>query len=346
MYVKVAVVFFLCSLQLFSQQHSHSEELLLMGSRFEITAVSGSQTLSQEAVTASIEEIHRIEHLISEYDPTSQVSEINRKAGIAPVMVDYELYSLIERCIKVSVLTDGAFDISWAGASKIWRFDEEMTALPSSEEIKNMTGIVGYSNIILNRQDTSVFLKLPGMKIGFGAIGKGYAANKATAVMKSMHISGGIVIAGGDLVTFGKPLNGEHWTIGIANPENPREALAWLKVDETAVVTSGNYEKFVMIDGVRYTHIINPKTCLPASGMKSVTIFCPDAELADALSTAIFVMGTEEGLKLINQLKAIECLIIDDANTMHTSDGLKLQFYKQNTDTNSSKQSHIFTIGQ
>lgn len=334
--------FSLFCFQVYPQQAEYSEQLILMGSRFELTAVAENQTIAKMAVNAAIEEIKRIETLISEYIPESVVSEINNKAGISKVKVDIELYNLIERCIKVSNLTEGAFDITWATLSGLWNFDTNLTQIPDEQEIRKMVAIAGYSNIILNDEDTSVFLKYPGMKIGFGAIGKGYAANQGLQVMMKLNISGGIVIAGGDLMTRGKPLHGEHWTIGIADPENPDKALAWLNIDEMAVVTSGNYEKFVIIDGKRYSHIIDPRTGYPVSGLKSVTVICPDAELADALATAIFVMGKEDGHNLVNQLKGIECILIDDGNKIHTSSGLVLNYYQQD----SKYKRHTLMIGE
>lgn len=318
--------------QMVQAQNTHRTEiLLLMGSRFEITPYSGSDSLNEAAITAAITEIKRIETLISEWIPGSEISEVNRNSGIKPVKVSGELYSLVRRCIKVSELTDGAFDITWASARGIWRFDGSMTELPKKETIDSVLLLINYRNIVLNDSDQTIYLAKRGMAIGLGAIGKGYAANCARNVMQKMGIASGIVIAGGDLITWGSPEEGKQWPIGISNPSNPRQALAWLEVGEAAVVTSGNYEKFVMIEGKRYCHIINPATGYPVSGLQSVTIICPDAELADALSTSVFVMGKEKGLALINQLKGVECVIMDDTGRFITSDHIQLN--KGNTQT-------------
>ncbi len=335
-------VFLLSCINVYSQINEYSEQLLLMGSRFELTAFADNKDIAREAVKDAIAEIRRIEALISEYEQFSVVSEINTKAGIAPVKVNSELFNLIERCIRVSRLTEGAFDITWATLNGLWKFDGSMTVIPSEEDIVKKVSICGFSNIILNSEDLTVFLKNPGMKIGFGAIGKGYAANKGMQAMKKHKITGGIVIAGGDLITWGKPENSEHWVIGIADPENPDKALAWLNVDEMAVVTSGNYEKFVIIDGKRYSHILDPRTGYPVSGLKSVTIICPDAELADALATAVFVMGKDNGLNMINQMKGIECLIIDENNMFYTSSGMILNYYPYD----SEYKKHTILIGE
>jgi FAD:protein FMN transferase len=314
-----------------AQNHHRTEVILLMGSRFEITPYSPSDSLNDAAIAAAIAEVKRIESLISEWIPGSEISEVNRNSGIRPVKVDRELLSLVKRCIKVSELTEGAFDITWASARGIWRFDGSMTTLPDSVVIDSVLPLINYRNILLNDSAGTIFLKKKGMAIGLGAIGKGYAANCARNVMKKLGIASGIVIAGGDLITWGSPDEGKLWPIGIANPDDPLHAVAWLEVGETAVVTSGDYEKFVVINGKRYCHIINPTTGYPVSGLRSVTIICPDAELADALSTSVFVMGKEKGLALINQMKGIECVIMDDAEKLYTSDHIELHRGTANT---------------
>ena len=307
---------------------TQKEVLLLMGTRFELVAVSEDEQLAKEAIAAGIKEIRRIEALISEWQPTSQTSAINRSAGGMPVPVDEELYELIRRSIRISELTGGAFDITWAAADKVWKFDGSMTEMPSRGAVENSVRHIGYQKIQLIPETHSVFLKEEGMKIGFGAIGKGYAANRARDLMRKMGVKGGVVNAAGDLITWGKQADGQPWYIGIADPAEKDKVFSWLTANETAVVTSGSYEKFAEIGGKRYAHIIDPRTGYPVTGLKSVTVICPDAELADALATAAFVLGKEEGLYLINQLKGVECLMITDEDEMIASDHLSLHFYR------------------
>ncbi|MDX2303737.1 MAG: FAD:protein FMN transferase [Microscillaceae bacterium] len=309
----------------------HTKVLKLMGSRFEITAVHEDDTLAWEAIRACIAEIERIERLISEWDTLSQTHQINIQAGVRPVLVDEELFALIRRSKKVSELTNGAFDISFAAIDKIWRFDGSMKEMPPAEKIKNSVRLINYQDILLDENQKSVFLKNKGMKIGFGAIGKGYAANRGKKVMQALGIRSGIVNAGGDLIAWGNNATGEPWKIGITDPNDKNKMISWLNVADMAVVTSGDYEKFVVFDGIRYAHIIDPHTGYPARGLKSVTILCPDAELADALATGVFVLGETPGLALINQLKGIQCLIITDRNEIKTSQGLELNLISDST---------------
>jgi thiamine biosynthesis lipoprotein len=306
-------------------QKVHQRILKLMGSRFEFSVVANSKEEGDAYMDLAIHEISRIEKLISSWDANSQTSLINKNAGIKPVQVDEELFLLIERAIKISELTNGAFDISYASMDKVWKFDGSMSEMPTEEAIKNSIDKVGYKNIVLDKTNYSVFLKLKGMKIGFGAIGKGYAADKAKALLKEKGVTAGIINASGDLNTWGKQPDGKDWMVAIVNPLNKDKVFSWLPVNNSAVVTSGNYEKYVEFDGVLYSHIIDPRTGYPSTGILSATIFTANAELADALATSIFVMGVDVGLDFINQLKGVECVIVDKNNKLQTSANINLK---------------------
>ncbi len=304
---------------------SYTRTLKLMGSRFDITVVAENEDEGNRYIDMAVAEISRIEKIISSWDANSQTSEINSNSGIHPVVVDQELFQLIERALAISRLTDGAFDISYASMDKIWKFDGSMTEMPSPEAIKASVAKVGFQHIILNKTDQSVYLDQPGMKIGFGAIGKGYAADKAKALLMSKGVKAGIINASGDMNTWGTQPSGEDWKVGIVNPMNKNKVFAVLPLQQGAVVTSGDYEKYVRFNGVRYTHIINPKTGYPAIGIISATVFAPKAELADALATSIFVMGIDVGLNRINQLPNIECILIDEKGNIYSSDHIKIE---------------------
>ncbi len=318
------VVAFIMTNVLFSQ-NGYSKVVKLMGSRFDITVVAKDSIEAHIYIANAIDEISRIEKIISSWDPNSQTSQINNNAGILPVKVDKELFNLIKRSIGISKLTDGAFDITYASMDRIWKFDGSMKSFPEKEIIQKSVGKVGYKNIILNEKETSVFLKLKGMKIGFGAIGKGYAADKAKKLLINKGVNAGIINASGDMNTWGKQPNGKDWFVAITNPMNKKNAFGLLPIKNGAVVTSGNYEKFVTFDGKRYTHIIDPRTGYPSSGIISVTVFAPKAELADALATSVFVMGKEIGINRINQLPNVECIIIDDLGNIHKSNNIKIE---------------------
>lgn len=322
----VTLLFLVTPATMAQAPQAQHKTLLLMGTRFELTAIHTDPQLAWDAINAGIAEVSRIETLISSWDSASQTSKINRNAGIRPVQVDQELYDLIFRSLKISRLTEGAFDISFASMDRIWKFDGSMTEMPDSSIVKKAALKIGYQQIVLNAEERTVFLKEKGMRIGFGAIGKGYAANRAKAIMQSMGIANGLVNAAGDLIAWGKMENGEAWKIGIADPVKKNQVMSWLTIQEGAVVTSGDYERYVMFGGKRYAHIIDPRTGYPTTGIKSVTIVCPDPELADALATSVFVLGQSAGLNLINQLRGVECLIITDNNQLLASQQLELHY--------------------
>ena len=321
---KLVLIVMICSVGQLLAQEPFKRTMKLMGSRFDITVVAKDPIEGEQYIDLAINEIKRIEKLISSWDPNSQTSEINKNAGVQPVKVDVELFNLIQRGIGISTLTDGAFDISYASMDNIWKFDGSMTEMPEEAAIKASVSKVGYQNILLNKKDHTVFLKLKGMKIGFGAIGKGYAADKAKELLISRGVVAGIINASGDMNTWGKQPNGDSWQVAITNPMNKNKVFALLPLDNGAVVTSGNYEKYVTFNNTRYTHIIDPRSGYPATGIVSVTVFAPKAELADALATSVFVMGKEVGLNRIEQLPKVECIIIDGLGTIITSKNIQI----------------------
>jgi len=298
----------------------------LMGNRFEITVVANDRAWAEECIDEAVAEIRRIEKLLTTFDESSQTNLINHNAGIAPVKVDREVFDLILRSKKISGITQGAFDITYGSIDKkLWNFDRTMTSLPVSHTAKRLVRLINYRNVILDEKDCTVFLKEQGMRIGFGGIGKGYAAEQAKNILKRKGVKSGIVNAAGDLTAWGNQPNGKPWTIGIADPDSARKAFSYLEITNTSVATSGNYEKFAMIDGTRYSHTIDPKTGLPVRGIKSVTIICPNAEIADAMATPVMIMGTKVGLDMINQLKEVAAIIIDDDDVIYTSKNINLK---------------------
>ena len=304
---------------------SCSRTIKLMGNRFEFTAIAKSKQSGDDAIDAAIAEVQRIESLLSSFKEDSQVNEINKFAGIKTVPVDREVIELINRSTKISTVTQGAFDITYGSIDKsLWSFDIHMTALPDQQTALKAVERINYKNVLVDDDAGTVMLKMEGMRIGFGGIGKGYAADQAKKLMQSMGIESGIVNAAGDLITWGTQLDGSNWTIGIANPDQKQDAFSALSISNMAIATSGNYEKYAVIDGKKYSHTINPKTGLPVHGIKSVSIICPSGELADALATPILVMGVSVGLDLINQLNNVACVIIDDDNRIYTSNNINL----------------------
>lgn len=325
---QVIFLFLLLTYLSSSAQVLRKRTVKLMGSRFDITIVAKDSLTAERNIDTVIAEVTRIEYLISDWKPNTQISEINRNAGIAPVKVSAEVFALTERALHLSKVTNGAFDISFAAMDRIWKFDGSMTQMPTPEAIKKSVEKVGYQNIILNKRNSSIFLKRKGMKIGFGALGEGYAADRCREMMLAKGIKAGIVNGSGDMSTWGKQPNGSNWTVGITNPMKEDTIFAIVPLIKSAVVTSGSYEKFVVFNGKRYAHIINPVTGYPATGLCSVTVFGPSAEKANGFSTSIMVLGKAKGLKLIKRFPKYSCILIDDKGHISTSPNLNMKSLK------------------
>ncbi|CAN5366061.1 FAD:protein FMN transferase [soil metagenome] len=321
------IVLLLLSLSGFSAtaQVPRKRAVKLMGSRFDITIVAADSLAAERNIDTVITEVTRIENLISDWKADSQISQVNKNAGIGPVRVDPEVFTLTERALHFSEITNGAFDISFAAMDRIWKFDGSMTEMPSPETIRKSVEKVGYRHIVLDRAHSTIFLTRKGMKIGFGALGEGYAADRCRDMMLAKGIKAGIVNGSGDMSTWGKQPDGSDWTIGITNPLRNDTIFTVVPLRQSAVVTSGSYEKFVVFNGKRYAHIINPSTGYPATGLSSVTVFGPSAETANGFSTSLMVLGKEAGLKLIKKYPQYSYILITDEGQIFSSRNLGLK---------------------
>jgi thiamine biosynthesis lipoprotein len=295
-----------------------------MGSDFELVVVDEEEITARKHLQAAVEEIERIEELLTEFKPTSQTSALNQAAGLAPVTVDEEVYQLVKRCLNLSHLSQGAFDCTAGALKKLYTFKGGDNALPTSEAVNSVLKYVGYQHVEL-LSDNRVFLTKENMRIGFGAIGKGYAADKAKELLVSRGVQNGVINASGDLTAWGKQPDGSAWRVGITDPFSPRTTKFWLPVQNASVATSGNYEQYFEHNGKRYSHNLDPRTGLPTRYLASVTVISPMAELSDALATVVTVMGIDVGLHFIDQLPQTYCLLIDENNRVHTSKALKLE---------------------
>lgn len=327
MKLKFCLFLFIGTLTAFSQI-THKKKYALLGSPFEITVVAKDTIEGNFYVNVAVNEVKRIENLISDWIPTTQISQVNQNAGIVPIKVNNEVFELVERALKISKLTDGAFDISYASMDKIWKFDGSMKEMPSPEAIKKSVERIGYEKIILDTKNKTIFLKDAEMKLGLGGIGQGYIADKVKEVLQAKGCTAGIVNVSGDINTWGSQIDGKPWTVGIVNPVNKNKVFATFPLIDSAVETSGSYEKYVTFNNIRYSHIIDPRSGYPATGIVSVSVFAKQTEIADALATGVFVLGVEVGLNLINQLKGIECIIVDDKGKIFTSKGIDIKKYE------------------
>lgn len=295
----------------------HKEKL--MGTAFSLGVVAEDEQEARHWLKIGVDEIKRIEDLLSEYKTTSVTSKINAFAEKRPVSVDNETFALIERSVAISKLSKGDFDITVGPLKRLFNFKNTDFEMPSKGLIKKTLDSVGFQNISLNKEKLEVGFKVEAMKISFNAIGKGYASDKVKKLWKGHGVTSGFINASGDLTAFGQKPDGSNWNIGIADPNTKNEALLNIPLVNASVATSGDYEQHFLWKGKRYSHNINPHTGMPLSGIKSVTVISPSAELSDALATAVYVKGVAKGLEFINQLPQTHCIIINDDNQLFFS---------------------------
>jgi len=302
------------------------KQYLLMGTLVEIQLVcpASGEEAALRAIRAAREEISRLEDLMSPYRPESDISRVNREAALHPVVVSTDTFQVLKRSLAVSEKTDGAFDISFAPVGRLWRLDPENPRIPTGEEIESTLALVDFRNILLDGEKRSVAFAREGMAIDLGGIAKGTAVNRAVKVVRGHGFEDVLVNAGGDLFALGKNAEGKPWRIGIRDPRDKTRFIEKIEVSDRAVVTSGDYERMVEIEGTRYHHIMDTKTGRPAEKCISVTIVSGDPELADALSTALFVLGPEKGLELVEQMPDVEALIVDPALAIHATKGFDI----------------------
>lgn len=281
-------------------------ERMMMGTLFQIRVVAGDKATADAAVEAAYDEIARVERLLSEWSDDSEISAVNAAAGREPVVVGSELFDVISRSIRLSELTDGAFDVTFAACGHLWAFGED-PRIPTPDEVAECLPAIGYDRIRLDPVASSIFLPDPAMRLGIAAIGKGYGVDRAVAVLEARGITDYIVEGGGDVRLAVHP-GGRPWKVGIAHPRKHGELYATLQLGGGAVVTSGDYEQFFERDGVIYHHILDPRTGYPARESVAVTVVAPNATDADALATGLFVLGPEAGLRLVESLPEVEAL--------------------------------------
>ena len=306
----------------------HKRKLWMLGSPYEVTVVARDTLQGNLYIDMAIAETKRIENQISDWIPTTPISTINKNAGIKPVKVDDEVFGLVERALKISHVTEGAFDISYASMDRIWKFDGSMKEMPTPEAIKKSVAKIGWKKVLLDPKEKTIFLKEEGMKLGLGGIGQGYIADKVKELLFSKGCTSGIINVSGDINAWGKQPDGKPWSVGIVNPMNKNKVFATFPLEDSSVETSGSYEKYVTFNGKRYSHIIDPRTGYPATGIVSVSVFAKQTEVADALATGIFVLGVEVGLDLANQIKGIGCIIVDDKGAVHASKNIDIKKYQ------------------
>jgi len=332
--ILLLLLFFICG----CGKKEYSRVEFLMDTVVEIKVYHSRKAEAGEAIDSSMKEIKRVEQKMSRFLPASEVSRINKEAlfegksasGLKEgwIPISSELFSLLEESVRLSNLTKGCFDVTIYPLWKIWKFEGENIEVPSKRGIERALELVAYKNMIL--QDGKIKFAKKGMGIDLGGIAKGYAVDAAIKVLKEKNVKSAMVNAGGDIYVLGRK-QGKPWRIGIRHPRKEGEILGIVEVEDRAIVTSGDYERFFFSEGKRYHHIFNPKTGYPAEECQSVTIVAKKATFADGLATGVFVLGPKEGMDLIESLEEVEGVIVSKEGEVSVSSGLvsKIEYVNQ-----------------
>jgi len=315
------------------QDRMFKESRVLMDTYCTITVVSPSEEKAKEAIESGFNEIQKLDKYLNNFSPDSEISAISKSAGIKPVRVSSETLELIEKTVGISEVTNGAFDPTIAPVLKLWKFSGQPAnpTIPPDDAVKDALRLVDYRRIHINKKTSEIFLQGKGMELDLGGIAKGYAADKATEAIKSKAIKAALVSIAGDIRGYGLSTTGKTWRVGIQDPrpENPDSERPWedifaaLYLKDSAISTAGDYERFLIKNGKRYHHIIDPVTGYPSdSGLISVSVIAPEGYIADGIDTAILIMGAEKGMKLLNA-KGLDGILVDSQKRVFITKNLK-----------------------
>lgn len=305
-----------------SSPHLAKRSQMHMGTLVFLTAVASDEQVAQESIQRGFAEIHRLEEILSTWIPESELSRVNASAGRKAIAVSPETIDVLTKSIEMDRLTDGGFNIAIGPAVEAWDVSRE-GRVPTQEELDTVRSLISLKNLQVDEVSGSVFLRVAGMRVDIGGIGKGYAADLAATVMEQAGATAGVVAISGDIKTFGRMPDGQRFVFGIQHPRKEGALLGQLELEDEAVSTAGDYQRFFMKNGIRYHHILDPKTLQPARLSQSVTVVAQEGIIADGLDTGIFVMGPEKGMALIESLDGVEGVIVRKDGEIYTSSGLK-----------------------
>lgn len=339
----ILAIFFILSSSIFSctsqKERIFKKSNIMMDTIVTITVVASSEKIANSAINAAFDEIKKIENLTNFFSEKSEVYRINQNAGISSIKVSSDILSIIDKAIYISEITKGSFDITIGPIISLYDFHKNIK--PDDSEIKKNLLLVNYRDIVIDKKKSTVFLRKKNMSIDLGGIAKGYAADKAVEILKKNGIQSGIVAVAGDIKVFGHKPDGKAWKIGIKKPRSDTskakidtngqldDVMATLEMSNMSISTSGDYERFFIINGRRYHHILSPGTGLPANGCQSVSITGEESAMTDAIATGVFILGPEKGLQFMKK-HGFEGIIVDSDGEIHSTPNFrgKLEFTK------------------
>lgn len=293
----------------------------IMGTDVTITVVAKSEAEGAAAIDAAMAEVRRFDRMMSLYKDDSEITRVNLAAGKHPVKVSPEMIEVVEAAARVSGLTHGAFDVTIGPLVVLWQMRLKEGKTPDDKEIARIKRLVNYKNIIIDKRKSTLFLKNPNMIMDLGGM-KGYIADRVKDLIKKRGIDNAVIALAGDIWVLGRREDGKRWRIGVQHPREPEQTLTVLDLSDKYISTSGDYERYKIVERKRYHHIIDPRTGKPSTGVISATLIGDQGELIDPLSKAPFILGPEEGLKIVKKAGA-EAIIVDEQGKVYMTDGVK-----------------------
>lgn len=320
MLYRAGFLLWLACLALPAQAEWYSRDEAIMGTAIRVELWHDDDAAARAAMAAVMDEMHRIDRAMSPYKDDSELSRINREAADKTLTISQEMADILARAIEFSVLSDGAFDITFSSVGYLYDYRRHLK--PTEEQIAARLSGINYRHLRLDRNQRTLHFVRRGVRIDLGGIAKGWAVDRSIELLKARGIAHASVTAGGDTRLLGDR-RGRPWNVGVRDPRQPARMAVVLPLRDTAISTSGDYERFFEVDGVRHHHIINPKTGKSPSGVRSVTVLAPDATTTEGLTKSVFIKGPVEGLRLIDSLKNVDAIVIDSQGEVHVSSGLQ-----------------------
>ena len=313
----LAVLAFGCS-----KQRTTQKTETIMGTQVSITVVAPAAEEGERAIDAAMAEIRRLDAMMSLYKDTSEIAKVNLAAGTVPVKVSPEMIEVVEHAAKISELSGGVFDVTIGPLVVLWQMRLKEGKVPTDEEIAGVRPLVNYRNIVMDKKASTLFLKKKGMILDLGGM-KGYIADRVADLMKRRGINNALIALAGDIWALGRREDGNPWKIGVQHPREKDKTLTVLELSDKYVCTSGDYERFVIREKKRYHHIIDPRNGRPSTGVISVTLIGKQGALIDPLAKIPFILGPEEGMKIVRKLGA-EAIIVDDRGKVTSTEGIRI----------------------
>lgn len=292
--------------------NTYSRDIFAMDTYITCQIVNDNQALAEAGLDDVENAFLEIDRLTNRFASNSEVSAVNLQAGIAPVKVSEDVFTIVETAIEWSDKTDGAFNILIGSVMDLWGFGSENPSIPAGEELAAALAKTDYHKIVLDKQQSTIFLPEKGMIMDLGGVAKGYATDKAIAALKELGIRNALINAGGNVYALGNKADGTTWKVGVQDPRDPQAIAALLEARDVALVSSGDYQRYFEVDGIRYHHILEPATGHPARISTATTVIMKSSTIADILSTALFVKGPMEGIALAEKLSSLEAVMIID----------------------------------